>query len=296
MSEESSNTNKEARERSKLALVTGATSGIGYEIALALARRGHRIIGVGRDAGRCEAAEKRIRTESANPSVVFERADLARQNDIRSLASRVAPAETTIDVLIHNAGTFTLRRTLTVDGVELQFAVNYLAGFMLVALLFPRLAHRARILFVSSASHRSGRIRWDNLSLRPFYNGLAAYSQSKLAEVLFCYELARRSARALDSYAVDPGLVNTEIGLKGTGLVARSIWSLRSRAGVEARAAAEPIADLAVSDHAAGKSGLYWAGGEPIRSSRRSYDRNAARRLWELSEQLSGLRLSGARK
>lgn len=286
---------RDAERHPITALVTGATSGIGYELALALARRGNRVVGVGRDPERCRTAAERIRTETANPDVFFEIADLSRRADVRALASRIATEQAPLDVVIHNAGTFTLRRILTTDNVELQFAVNYLAGFMVVALLFARLAEHARVMMISSGSHRSGRIHWGNLSLHPVYNGLTAYSQSKLAEVMFCYELARRFPRSIDTYAVDPGLVDTEIGFKGTGLVGRAVWALRSRGGVAPQRAAEPIADLAVSEKSEGRSGLYWCDGEPVSSSRRSYDADAARRLWELSERLTGVRFTGAR-
>lgn len=272
-------------------LVTGATSGIGFETALQLARRGQQVIGVGRNTPRCEEAVSQIRSKSGNQRVFFETADLAKQSEIHALASRLTASRLRLKGIIHNAGTFCLARRITCDGVERQFAVNYLSGFLLVGLLRPLFVGRPRVILVSSGSHLSGRIHWNNLELRPIYNGLTAYAQSKLAEILFAYELARRS-QSIDSYAVDPGLVNTEIGFKEAGPFGRAVWALRSRHGVSAQEAAAPIAELAVSEESTGKSGRYWKDGRPLPSSRRSYDRSAGQRLWELSERLCGLRLS----
>lgn len=271
-------------------VVTGASSGIGYEIALGLARRGARVIGVGRDTKRCAEAAARIREEHCPGTVHYEVADLSRQSDVRALSDRLAATVRSIDVLVNNAATFSVARRMTVDGVELQFAVNYLAGFLLTALLSCRLANRARVITVSSGSHFSGRIHWSNLALLPLYNGLTAYGQSKLANVLFSYELARRAAGQthIGSYAVDPGLVNTQIGLKGTGPIVRTLWRMRMRGGVPASAAAAPIVDLALSTEPPPPSGLYWREGRPVASSKRSYSRADAQRLWSLSEELCG--------
>lgn len=267
-------------------LVTGASSGIGYEIALGLARQGVRVLGVGRDRERCRTAEASIRSSSGNPSVDFEITDLSRQAEVRALAARIGNSGVRLKGVIYNAGTFSLTRTMTREGIEQQFAVNYLSGFLLVSVLFPLLDRAPRIVMVSSGSHRSGRIHWRNISLQPLYNGLTAYAQSKLAQVMFIYELARRTEGVADCYAVDPGLVNTEMGFKGTGFIGRTIWGLRSRGGVSPRAAAGPIVDLVLQERFSGRSGLYWKEKQPIPSSMRSYDREDAVRLWNLSERL----------
>jgi NAD(P)-dependent dehydrogenase (short-subunit alcohol dehydrogenase family) len=274
-------------------LVTGATSGIGLETALGLVRRRIPVIGIGRNPRRCAEAEVLLREAGGADLVSFETADLSLQAEIRAVASRIGATGFRLRGIIHNAGTFCLSRQITADGVERQFAVNYLAGFLLVRLLRPLLSAGSRVLLVSSGSHLSGRIHWNNLALRPVYNGLAAYAQSKLAEVLFSYELDRRS-ESIDTYAVDPGLVNTGIGFKEAGAIGRAVWALRARGGISAKDAAAPIVELAASNEAGGRSGLYWKDGSPLPSSKRSYDRTAAERLWELSEQLCGLAPLGA--
>ncbi len=283
-------------EPGPVCVVTGATSGLGYEIALGLARLGARVVVVGRTTSRCETVVAGIRSETANDDVSFETAELSQSAQICSLATRIASRHARIGVLVNNAGTFSLRRIITSDGVELQFAVNYLAGFHLLARLFTQLADGARVINISSGSHVSARMHWNNLSLRPLYNGLAAYGQSKLAEVIFSYELARRSVgrNAISVYAVDPGLVSTEIGLKGTGPLVRTIWRLRTRRALTPAAAAEPIVRLAVDEAYAGKSGLYWYAGHPAPSSKRSCAPEAGPRLWELSEQLCGTSFPGS--
>jgi NAD(P)-dependent dehydrogenase (short-subunit alcohol dehydrogenase family) len=164
----------------KTCLVTGATSGIGFETALCLARSGARVIGVGRDPGRCAEASPHRESRRRPARRSFEVADLSSQAEARALAMRLAGREPRLDVLVNNAGLFTLRRAVSVDGIEMQLAVNHLAPFLLTRELLPLLAAapRARVVFVSSGSHVPGRIRWSDPGRRRFYNGLAAYEQS----------------------------------------------------------------------------------------------------------------------
>jgi retinol dehydrogenase-12 len=283
-----------AEMREKKCIVTGATSGIGYEVSLALALQGARVIGVGRDAERCAAAEKRIWETTGNDGVSFEVADLSSQAEIRSLTARLGTRLDRVDVLVNNAGIFTLSRRDSADGVEMQLAVNWLAGFMLTGLLLPllRAAPRARIIALSSGSHFSGRIRWDDIGLRRGYSGLKAYTQSKLATVLFTYELARRlgPGSPISVYAVDPGLVKTEIGLKGTGPIARMVWTIRIRRGMPARQSAQAVVFLAADSMAEEMTGLYWKEKKPLPSSKSANDPAAARRLWNMGEEMCGVR------
>lgn len=280
-----------SREGTGSVLVVGATSGIGFEVAEGIARAGVPVIGVGRNRDRCVQAAERISAATGGPPVLFELADLSVQREVRSLAARLIRDRKRLRAIVYNAGTFTLGRQLTEDGVERQFAVNYLSGFMLTALLLPLLVEGSRVVLISSGSHQSGRIHWGNLALRPLYNGLTAYAQSKLAEILFARELARR-VPSLDSYAVDPGLVRTEIGLKEAGAFGRLVWRLRARAGISPQEAAAPIVEMVLSNGFSGRSGLYWKEGIPLSSSPRSYDTAAAERLWELSERLCGISFS----
>jgi NAD(P)-dependent dehydrogenase (short-subunit alcohol dehydrogenase family) len=276
----------------KLCVVTGATSGIGLATARALARLGGRVVAVGRDQGRARAALRALsaETQEGESAPRYELADLSLMREVSALASRLSAAYEHIDVLVNCAGAYTARRVLTPEGLETQFAVNYLAPFLLTTSLLPRLtaAPAARIITVSSNSHYYGRICWRDPSLGRFYLGLWAYEQSKLAEVLFSYELVRRLGpdSPVAVYVADPGLVNTDMGQKQGFNASSLFWSLRRRAGASPEVPAGDIAFLASSEEVAGLTGLYWRDRRPKPSSRRSYDEAAARRLWALSERM----------
>jgi retinol dehydrogenase 12 len=271
-------------------MVTGATSGIGFETSLALARAGARVIGVGRDRGRCAEAAASISAAVPGAAIRFETADLSSQAEVRGLSARVGAQEARLDVLVNNAGLFTLRRAVSVDGIEMQLAVNHLAGFLLTRELLPllRAAAHARVVFVSSGSHVQGRIRWSDPGRCFPYNGLAAYEQSKLAVLMTSVELARRlgPGATIDTFAADPGLVRTQIGAKGGNALVRWIWGLRARGGIDARESAASIAWLAMEPSIEGLTGRYWKERHAIPSSRRSTDTEACSRLWDLSERL----------
>ncbi len=272
----------------KICLVTGATSGIGLETAAALAAEGAEVTGVGRDPERSAAARAEILRRTPDARICFETADLASQSDIRALAGRLRGRLARLDVLVNNAGTFRSRYEESPDGIEMQFAVNHLAGFLLTRELFPllRASAGARIIGVSSGSHFSGRMRWDDVGMRKNYFGLSAYDQSKLAVALFTAEIARRFG--MDAYAVDPGLVKTEIGRKKTGPLVKLVWGLRARGGIEPAESARSIAWLALAPEAAGRTGLYWKNRAPAPSSPAARSLADAERLWKLSEELCG--------
>ena len=277
----------------KLCVVTGATSGIGRTAAVALARMGGRVIGVGRDEGRSAAALQELAATAAEagaPAPAFELADLSSLRQTEELAARLSSSSSRLDVLVNCAGTFTARRVLTSEGFETQFAVNHLAPFLLTTSLLPLLlaSPDGRVITVSSASHRLGRIHWKDPSLPWGYLGLRAYGQSKLANVLFTRELARRlgPGSSVTAYAVDPGLVNTDMGLKH-GLSPSSLfWRLRRRGGTSPEVTAAFIALLAAAPETRRRSGLYWKDGREFLPSRRALDDGDARRLWDLSESM----------
>ncbi len=277
----------------RIAVVTGASSGIGREAARLLAAGGWRVLGIGRDPARCRKAEEALRESTGTARVDFETADLASQAEIRTLSSRIAARFDRVDALLNNAGTFVFSRVETVDGIELQFAVNHLAGFLLTGLLLPLLqaSPAARVVTTSSGSHFAGRIRWNDVMLRRGYTGLKAYDQSKLATVLFTKELARRLGprSSVSAYAVDPGLVKTDIGMKGNNPLVRLAWRVRSRGGISPAEAAASLVHCAADPRAGGMTGLYWKECSPRLPSRAAGDPEAARRLWELSERLCGL-------
>jgi retinol dehydrogenase-12 len=271
-------------------LVTGATSGIGFESAVILAQYGARVIGVGRDPARCADAAHRIGESAPGSSVRFETVDLSSQAEVLSLAARLRCRERRLDVLVNNAGCFTFRRAESVDGIEMQLAVNHLAAFLLTRELLPLLeaAPRARAIFVSSGSHVPGRIRWRDPGRRRLYSGLAAYEQSKLAVLMTSVELARRlgPASTVDTFAVDPGLVRTDIASKGGSALVRWIWGVRAGRGIAASEAGASVAWLAMEPSIEGTTGRYWKERRVVPSSRRSTDPEAGRRLWALSERL----------
>ncbi len=280
--------------------VSGATSGIGLAVAEALARLGAHVIGIGRSAQRCREAEQRLRTLYPGPNIVYLTGDLALQSQVRRLAAemRNALAERgadCLDGLVNNASTFTYWLALTEEGFETQWAVNHLAPFVLTHELLPLLqsAPAARIVTVSSASHRGARMNWQDIQLRRHYNGLSAYGQSKLANVLFTLELNRRlgeegRARA---FAADPGLVQTDIGLKGMPVWVRWIWKLRRAGGVSPQQAARGIVFLLTDPAIQQTTAIYWKNGLPVQADPRALDAHAAGRLWTLSAQMCAINL-----
>jgi len=283
-----------ASDRVRTAVVTGATSGIGREVALLLAERGMRVLGVGRSAERCRAVQAQIRESAGHDEVDFLQADLSSLAEVRRLAGGIVEREPCVDVLVNNAGIFTLDRRLTVDGLEMQLAVNWLSPFLLTGLLMEplRRAEGARVVNLSSGSHFSGTMHWDDLELARGYHGLKAYEQSKLAMVLFTAELARRCRGPADPsvYAVDPGLVRTEIAAKGNGGLVKLVWKIRTRKGISPLEAARSVAWCATDPAARGLSGRYWKERSEVEASAEARDPAAARRLWEIGENLAGLR------
>lgn len=282
----------------KTMVITGATSGIGRAAMRALAARGAYVIGVGRSADRCREAEQAILAEFPHARVRFAIADLSSQRQVRALAAVIREYVNSdgggkLDVLVNNAGTVSSWYTTTEDGYELQFAVNHLAPFLLTHELMPLLARAesARVITVSSGSHYGARIVWDDVMLRRRYGVLRAYKQSKVANVMFTAELNRRlgPTSRIRAYAADPGLVSTEIGLKGTSGLANWVWRRRMARGVSPEQAAETIVYLAASPEVEGSAAVYWKDCRPKTPSCYARREEEAARLWALSERLCGL-------
>lgn len=279
-------------------VISGATSGIGLATAEILARRGQGIIGLGRSAGRCQDAERRLRSLNPAAQVDYRVVDLSLQSEVRRAAQAVEAilderGVAGLDGLANVAGTFTYWLDLTPDGVEKQWAVNHLAGFLLTRLLLPRLqaASQARVVTVSSDSHYGAHMNWADPQLRRHYNGLSAYGVTKLANVLFTLELNRRygDPTGLRAFAADPGLVKTDIGLKGTPGLAAWVWKVRRSGGIPAEQAAQGVVFLLCEPGLQERQEIYWKHGQPRRTSRAAQDGPAAERLWGLSERLCGL-------
>ncbi len=277
----------------KTIVITGATAGIGRAAAQALAARGANIIGIGRSAARCTETQQAILEAHPKAKISFKLADLSSQRQVRRLAAELRHDIEKIDVLVNNAGTVSSWYAATEDSYELQFAVNHLAPFLLTHELLPLLeaAPVARVLTVSSGSHYRTRMHWSNVMLSKNYNCLLAYKQSKLANVLFTAEFNRRmgSDSSVRAYAVDPGLVHTDIGLKGTGGIVQWVWERRSNGGVSPEQGAETAIFLASAPTLEDPKAIYWKDCQPKRPSRYALRKPEAARLWELSERLCGI-------
>ncbi len=282
----------------KTMVVTGATSGIGLAAASELAGRGARVIGLGRSERKAEEARGAILARHPGARLTFFLGDLSSQREVRALGEQVrqfADDETggKIDVLLNNAGMVANWYTASEDGYELQFAVNHLAPFLLTHLLLAQLqaAPAARVVTVSSRSHRRGRMHWEDVMLRKRYNTLRAYDQSKLANVLFTLEFNRRMGPGarVRTYAADPGLVNTEIGLKGTSGIVRWVWDFRRKKGADPSEGAATAVFLAADPAVEGAVEPYWKDCKPVAPGARALDAGDAKRLWELSERLCGI-------
>jgi NAD(P)-dependent dehydrogenase (short-subunit alcohol dehydrogenase family) len=274
-------------------VVTGATSGIGLATAQALAAMGADVIGVGRSESRGRDAETLLRNTRSGGRFEYVTGDLSLQQDVRRIAGTIrgklaGRGLRALDGLVNNAGTFTYWFTLTAEGFETQWAVNHLAPFLLTCELLPLLhaAPHARVVTVSSESHFNTRLRWDDIQLRRNYNSLLAYQQTKLANVLFTVELNRRLGEKsrVRAFAVDPGLVKTEIGYKGNPGIVGWVWSKRTAAGITPDESGRNVAWLLAEPSIRDSRDVYWKERAPKQPSREALDTGSALRLWALSE------------
>jgi retinol dehydrogenase 14 len=276
----------------KSVLVTGGTGGIGRATAIGLAALGARVGITGRDPARTEAAAAGIRAAPGSPAVDAFAADMSVQAGVRRLAAQVLDTYPRLDVLVNNAGGFWAHRHVTADGLERTFAVNHLAPFLLTSLLLDRLTASApaRILTVSSGAHVRGRIDFDDLQGERNYSGQRAYSQSKLASVMFTYELARRlDGSSVTATVLHPGVVRTGFGAEDQAAhMAVMIRVARLVMKTPAQGAGTSIY-LASSPEVEGITGRYYADCKPKTSSKASYDTTAAARLWQASTDLAGM-------
>lgn len=272
----------------KLILITGATAGIGEIAAHALAAQGHGIIVVGRDPAKAERVANQIRKQTGHDSVHPLVADLTDLGQVRELTRQVKDRFPPLDVLINNAGAVFMRRHRTKYGVEKTFLVNHLAHFLLTNLLLDHLQENARIINVSSRSHFNGQLDLNDLNLNRFYYGLAAYGRSKLANVLFTYELARSLGdKKITVNAVHPGRVGTDIFKADLSILGPVVKWFFSRISLTPEQGADNTIYLAASAEVEGVTGKYFVKREAIPSSPLSYDENLAKQLWEVSKRLT---------
>jgi NAD(P)-dependent dehydrogenase (short-subunit alcohol dehydrogenase family) len=278
--------------RGKNILVTGATSGIGREASVELARRGARVVLVGRDRARTEGAVAQVRSRSGSAEVSHLLCDFSSQASIRRLAAEVLARHDRLDVLVNNAGGVNKTRQVTVDGIEMTFAVNHLGYFLLTNLLRDLLVRSApaRVVTVASVGHRQGTLDFDDLGYERGYSIMRAYGRSKLANVLFAAELARRLAgTGVTSNSLHPGSVATNIW-SGAPLWAKPIIQLFFRPFfLSAEEGGATIVQLAASPELEGVTGKYFEKGKPVEPAPLARDEALAKRLWEVSADMVGL-------
>ncbi|MFL6379689.1 MAG: SDR family oxidoreductase [Nitrososphaeraceae archaeon] len=279
----------------KICLITGGTSGIGKEIAIGLAKMKANVVVVGRDKVRCEATVQEIHKNASITTnknrVSYLLADLSSQKSVKQLAKKFLDNYESLDILINNAGVFLSKRLTTVDGIEYTFAVNHLAPFLLTNLLLERMksSSPSRIITTSSVAHKGARINFDNLQFEGGrYNGLQAYRQSKLANILFTLELARRTKESgVISNCFHPGGVRTNL-VHSSPWYYRLIWVFISPFLVSPKKGADTGVYLASSPKVDGITGKYFVKRKSIVLSGPANDPNAATRLWNISEELTG--------
>jgi NAD(P)-dependent dehydrogenase (short-subunit alcohol dehydrogenase family) len=273
----------------RVALVTGATSGIGEATARGLAAVGATVIAVGRSNERGQAAVERIQASTGSSNVHLLIADLASQQHVRALARAVKGKFDHLDVLVNNAGVDVGKRSVTADGIELTLAVNYLAPFLLTTGLIDLLkaSSPSRIVNVASSAYRGGQINFDDLQSEQQF-GQRVYNNSKLALVLFTYELARRlDGSGVTANCVDPGFVRTSLGSTmavGYRLVGALMWPFMSGPDRGARTSVW----AASSPDLTGVSGAYFKRQRRVETGKVTHDQETAQRLWRVSEGLVG--------
>ena len=277
----------------KTVLISGATNGIGKQSALELAKMGAQVVIIGRNKAKTDEALREIQTGSGNKDVHALIADLSSMAEVRQVAGDFRKQFSRLDVLLNNAGGVFVSRQETVDGYEMTFALNHLSYFLLTNLLLDMLKASApsRIVNVASEAQSGGTLDFNDLQLKNSYGmgGFKAYSQSKLMNVMFTYELARRLAGSgVMANVLHPGFVNTGFGRNNRGLM-QMIMSVITLFAIKVEDGAQTSVYLASSPEVEGVTGKYFDKSKPKQSSAVSYDEAAQKRLWDISEQLTGV-------
>ncbi len=277
--------------RGKTVVITGATSGIGKIAAEKLAGMGARMVLVARDKTRGEAALARLREIAPGVNHAIHYADLSRVAEMKRVAAEIAEAEPRIDVLINNAGALFAARQITEDGLELTIATNHMAYFVLTYGLRERLRVSApsRIVNVASDAHKGEKLDFGDLQSAKNYRGLHVYGRSKLCNILYTRELARKLAgTGVTANSLHPGFVATRFGDQSGGMLSFAVRAAKTFA-ISPEKGAETIVYLASSSEAAGSNGLYFYKCKPATPTKEAQDDDSARRLWQESEKIAGI-------
>jgi retinol dehydrogenase-12 len=273
----------------KTVLITGANQGIGKASAIDLARQGARVVLVSRNEAKGKVALEEVRSQARGEPPELIVADLASLADVRRLAADFQKTHDKLDVLLNNAGLLVPSRRVTVDGIEETFAVNHLAPFVLTAELLGLLQATpgSRIVNVSSEAHRRATMRWDDLEFRTGYSGLKVYSQSKLANILFTYELSRRlEGTGVTANCLHPGVIASGFGHTYKGVFS-VLLKLAKPFLLTTEEGARTSVYLSSSPDVAGVTGKYFDKSKPVRSNEVSYDQASWARLWAISETMT---------
>jgi NAD(P)-dependent dehydrogenase (short-subunit alcohol dehydrogenase family) len=278
----------------KTVLITGATSGIGKVTAIELARMGFKVVIAGRSEEKCIRTLEEIREASFGKGEGYLVADLSIQNEVQRLASEFKERYKRLDVLVNNAGGIFSKRTETSDGIEYTFALNHLAYFLLTNLLLDMLRRSApsRVVSVSSGIHKSAEIDFDDLGTKKGYSAFKAYGRSKLANVMFTYELARRLEvlrTGVTATVMNPGFTRTGFGRNNKGFFGLMTKASNAIGAKKVEEGARTLIWLASSPNVEGVTGKYFEDMKDTASSRLSYDEDAVKKLWDISAFLTGV-------
>jgi retinol dehydrogenase-14 len=276
----------------KTALITGGTSGIGKATAVALAAMGANVVVVGRNPERGGAAVEEIKAQSHSESVELMLADLSVQSEVRELAEESLERHDRLDVLANNAGLVQSKRTETPDGIETTLATNHLAPFLLTNLLLELLEQSApsRVITVTSEAQRWGTMDFEDLQSRRNYRGFPVYGMTKLANIMFTFELAERlEGTGVTANCLHPGSVGTNFGQNNRGVMALFFRTFKPFMRSPEQGA-DTLIWLASSPEVEGVNGKYFSDRKEIEAKKVAYDPAARRRLWEICEDLTGLK------